>query len=306
MVDVVTAQPTRVGSSYVDWGAIIAGAVIAAAVSFVLLTAGAAIGLSFVSPYPSQSYGAYGAAVAVFWTVSATILAFLVGGYTAGRMRAAWESTEEGEFRDGVHGVLVWGVSIVIGGLLAFLAAATAAQLGTGSGGIALNDRAAIVAPAVDSLLRGTTDARLAANEPSAVKTGAAPSPASPPAPAATQTATADVRADVTRTLTAAVAAGQLAPADRRYLAQIVAQRTGQPQADAERQVDAAYAEAKRDLELARKASVLAGLVTATALLFGLVAAWYAAQNGGRHRDQNIPAKFNFAQRVTTQRTPKA
>jgi len=305
MAEVVAAQPPRVASSYVDWGAIIAGAVIAAAVSFVLLTAGAAIGLSLVSPYPSQSFGGYAAAVGVFWTVSASILAFLVGGYTAGRLRAGWERPDESEFRDGIHGALVWGASILIGGLLSFLVAATAAQIGTGVSVRTANDPAAIIAPTVDSLLRGAADTRSAAAEPSAVKTGAAaPAPASPPSANAAQSTSMDTRAEATRTLTTAVASGELTPADRRYLAQIVAQRTGLSQADAERQVDVAYAEARRDVEKARKASVLAALVTATALLFGLAAAWYAAQNGGRHRDQNIPAKFTFARRPVAQRAP--
>ena len=49
MVDVVT--PARSGTSYVEWGAVFAGALAASAISFVLLTAGAAIGLSLVSPY---------------------------------------------------------------------------------------------------------------------------------------------------------------------------------------------------------------------------------------------------------------
>ena len=53
MVDVVT--PGRAGSSYVEWSAVFAGAVVASAISFVLLTAGAAIGLSLVSPYEFRS-----------------------------------------------------------------------------------------------------------------------------------------------------------------------------------------------------------------------------------------------------------
>ena len=39
MVDVV-ATPARAGTSYVEWGAVFAGALAASAISFVLLTAG--------------------------------------------------------------------------------------------------------------------------------------------------------------------------------------------------------------------------------------------------------------------------
>ena len=82
-----------------------------------------------------------------------------------------------------------------------------------------------------------------------------------------------------------------------------VASRTGLPPAEAEKRVDFAYAKAVEAVEKARKATVLAGLATATALLLGLAAAWYAAQHGGRHRDQNIPAKFTFLRPRTTRPT---
>ena len=55
MVDVV-ATPARAGTSYVEWGAVFAGALAASAISFVLLTAGASIGLSLISPYAGKSY----------------------------------------------------------------------------------------------------------------------------------------------------------------------------------------------------------------------------------------------------------
>ena len=119
MADVV-ATPVRAGTSYVEWGAVFAGALAASAISFVLLTAGASLGLSLLSPYASQSYSKTAASVAVFWSVAVPILSFLVGGYIAGRMRSAWEaaSSDEVQFRDGMHGMLVWALSIVAGGLL--------------------------------------------------------------------------------------------------------------------------------------------------------------------------------------------
>ena len=46
------AQPHLPGH-YLSWGAIIAGGLCAAAISFVLLTFGSAIGLSAVSPWPN-------------------------------------------------------------------------------------------------------------------------------------------------------------------------------------------------------------------------------------------------------------
>lgn len=298
MVDVASVrQPTRV-ASYVEWGAIIAGAVVASALSFVLLAAGTAIGLSLVSPYPSQSYGRLAGSLAAFWVVAVPIVSLLVGGYIAGRMRAAWDgaSADEVEFRDGIHGLLVWALSVVIGGFLAFLTAATAAQLGTEVARTAINDRGVLIAPAIDSLMRTNVAQVDTTPEPPAQRTPSSSASASSESPAtlAANATPMQMRNDMTRLLTSAVAEGKLASNDRQYLALIVSRRTGLPPAEAEKRVDQAYADALEAVEKARKATVLAGLATATALLLGLAAAWYAAQHGGRHRDQNIPAKFTF------------
>ena len=290
MAEVVAA---RASSGYVQWGSVIAGAVVASALSFVLLTAGAAIGLSLVSPYPTQSYGKAAASIAAFWLVVVPILSLLVGGYIAGRMRSAWENADadEVEFRDGVHGLLVWSLSIVIGGALAFLATAATAQLGANAAQAALSDRSVVVASAVDTVLATA----VAQADPEVVAGRDSPSKTTAPAtPAEATIASPELRREVTVTLTNAVAAGELRPADRQALAQIVAQRTGLSTAEAEKRVDVAYAEALALAEKARKATVVAGLVTVTALLFGLAAAWYAAQKGGQHRDNNIPARFNI------------
>jgi hypothetical protein len=267
-----TTSDVRV--SYVEWGPIFAGAVAASAISFVLFTAGSAIGLSLVSPYPSRSYGSWAATLAAFWAMFVPILSLLIGGYIAGRMRAAWSaSAEEVEFRDGIHGLLVWATSILIGGALAFLAAMSAAQVGGEIGRAAISDRGALVASSVDTLLR--------------------PAPAIAGAPASPEIS-ADAREEIARVLIASTADGSLDAADKDYLAQVVASRSGVTPEVAQKRVDDAYAKALETVDSARKAAVAAGLATATALLLGLAAAWYASQRGGHHRDQNIPARFTF------------
>ena len=284
MVDVVT--PSRSGTSYVEWGAVFAGALAATAISFVLLTAGAAIGLSLVSPYESESYGRLAGLLAVFWAIAVPILAFLVGGYIAGRMRSAWDAaaSDEVQFRDGIHGLLVWSLAVVAGGVLAFLAASTAAQTSAQVAASAMGDRGAVVSPAVDTLFGASVGQ-------------AGPTP--PGEPEATRAAPAgravvvdaDSRSTVSRTLVAAATEGQLSPARQQTLAQIVAERTGLSQEEAAKRVNQAYADAQKALEKAREAAVLAGLGTVTALLVGLLAAWYAAQRGAHQRDNNIPAR---------------
>ena len=113
---------------YIEWGPIVAGALLAAALSFVLLTFGAAIGLSATSPWPNVGLsGKVIASLAIFWVLAQQIGAFLAGGYVAGRMRTRWAETpqSEAEFRDGLHGGLVWALGIVIGAAL-FMATAGA------------------------------------------------------------------------------------------------------------------------------------------------------------------------------------
>lgn len=266
-----------VRTHYVEWAPILAGAIAASAISFVLFTAGSAIGLSLISPYPARSYGTWAATLAAFWAIFVPILSLLIGGYLAGRMRASWSaSTDEVQFRDGVHGLLVWATAVVVGSVLAYLAAATAAQVGGELGKAAIADRGSLVAASVDALLRP------------APGPGASPGAGTPPAPAQ------DARDELTRILVSSTADGSLDAADRDYIANVVASRTGLPPDAAQKRVEEAYANALEAVDAARKAAVAAGLATATALLFGLAAAWYAAQRGGHHRDQNIPARLTF------------
>ena len=93
------------GASFVEWSAVFAGAVLAAALSFVFLTFGTAIGLSFTSPWPNSGASAkFIAAVAILWIMIQQIGAFMAGGYVAGRLRSRWHETTEHEieFRDGI------------------------------------------------------------------------------------------------------------------------------------------------------------------------------------------------------------
>src|SRR3954453_12988940 len=95
------------GGSYVEWSAVIAGAIGASALSFLLLTFGGAIGLTLTSPLPNASgLSAWGTMIAVtWWAVAVQIGSFFAGGYLAGRMRARWREADRNEsrFRDGAH-----------------------------------------------------------------------------------------------------------------------------------------------------------------------------------------------------------
>ena len=250
----------RVETSHVEWGPVFAGALAAAALSFVLLSAAASLGLSLISAYPGHSYAKTGGTLAALWSLIVTIGSFLLGGYIAGRLRSSWReaSADEVAFRDGMHGFLVWSLGIVAGAFLVLIATITTAQV---SADVASTQGDAVLAPATDTLLRTS--------------------------PTTTPAAPLD-RDDVARVLAISVANGQMTANDRSYLAQAVAQRAGIPAADAEKRVDTAFADAQRAVETARKAVALTGLLTASALLVGLAAAWYGAQRGGHNRDHNI------------------
>jgi hypothetical protein len=275
-------------ASFVEWGAVFAGAVLAAALSFVLLTFGAAIGLSTTSAWPNSGLSAkVVVSIALFWVMAQQIGAFMAGGYVAGRMRARWRDTpqDEVEFRDGLHGGLVWAVGVAIGAALFMATAGGAARIGADVAGKAAASLASKADPmdlALDTLLRpaAVTQAKPA---------GPAPTPSSPPRD--------DTRAEISRILTSSVASGSLSEANRTYLVQLVAQRSGVPPQDAEKRVNEALNAVRDAADKARRAAVLTGFVTATALIVSLGAAWWAALKGGQHRDNSIPARFDFGRR---------
>src|SRR5437868_3925119 len=148
-------------ASGVSWAAVIAGAFGAAALSLILLALGAGFGLSATSPWSNVGASASRVGVgAIIWLIIVQIMAFAIGGYTAGRMRTKWVGvhTDEVYFRDTAHGFLVWAVGIVM--TAAFLASATVSMVGrtpaTTASAVAQGEQSALNPNAyyVDMLLR--------------------------------------------------------------------------------------------------------------------------------------------------------
>jgi hypothetical protein len=268
--------PARTVPSFIEWGPIFAGAVLASALSFVLLTFGTAIGLSATSPWPNSGLPARViACLAIFWIMAQQIGTFIAGGYVAGRLRSRLHEApqDEVEFRDGLHGGLVWAVGIVIGAALLLATAGAVARTGAELTGKAAVAAAALTPNPMDLVL----DSML---RPASAKGAGQP--------------TEDQRSEIARTLAAAVGGGSLSNQDRTYLAQLVAQRAGVPQEEAAKRVDEAFNGARHAADKARRAAVLTGLVTAISLIVSFGAAWWAALKGGEHRDNAIPARFAF------------
>lgn len=107
-------------SSHVDWPAILAGAVIAAGASIVFTGFTAAIGLGSVSADPDQGLGTFALVLVGLFSFLAMLAVYGLGGYVAGRMRRRTSTSEdEVEARDGIHGLTVWAIGILISAVLA-------------------------------------------------------------------------------------------------------------------------------------------------------------------------------------------
>ncbi len=303
---------------YLDWGPVILGALGAAAMSIVLLAFGSALGLSVVSPYQYAGISAKGAAIAAAVYLALVMVAsFAAGGYIAGRMRTPWRTTDEVEmhFRDGAHGFGVWSLGVLLGAALAASGVgavvsaagkATTAIAAAGTAGAASN-------PALGQLSLRPTDYaidRLLAPAPAGAPAPAAPAPASAGTdataaaapvranPVATRSR-ADLEAPIARVFAAGLSNPQLDARDRTYLARIVSEQTGLPQAEAEKRVDETYADLKaaeqkaRDAaDAARKAAIIAAFLAAATLAIGCAAACAGASLGARHRDERTAVSF--------------
>ena len=117
MAEIVSVNPR------VDWGAIFAGAVLATAVGLILLTFGAGLGLSVTSPYEGEGMApAFYAFAAGLWLLWIQLVSFTIGGYITARLRNREPGATEHEVdvRDGMHGLLMWGVGVIAAAVIAF------------------------------------------------------------------------------------------------------------------------------------------------------------------------------------------
>jgi hypothetical protein len=182
-------------------------------------------------------------------------------------------------FRDTAHGFVTWAVATVIGALILTSAvsslagrevhaAATVTQ-GAAQGAVNQTQTGTVVSPYdVDTLFRSTT-------------------------PDATSSPT-DARAETTRILVKGLPTGDVSAADRSYVSQLVAARTGISQSDAQKRLDdvvaqlnVAQTKARQAADAARKAASAAAICTALSMLLGAFIACVAAALGGHERDEH-------------------
>jgi hypothetical protein len=305
------APTVEASKSAVSWAAIIAGAVVAAAVSLILLALASGLGLASVSPWPDT--GASLTTFSVMTAIGLIVVQWLasgLGGYVTGRLRTKWVGTHTHEvfFRDTAHGFIMWALSTVL--VATLLASATASLVGAGAHG------AAMVATGAAA---GGEAARSAMTDSGAADSGAGGGPsaggANSSASAGTLSPTgsisaynidtlfrvaqansansnADARAETTRILARSLTSGDVPAADRAYLAQLVAARTGISDTEAQKRVDDTIAQVQADetkarqaADAARKASAAASIFTALSMVIGAFIACAAAALGGQLRD---------------------
>lgn len=276
--DVVVASPAGDNNiSYFDWPAIIAGVVIASAISVILLTFGSAIGLSMTSAREGESASLFWIAiVGGLWLLWVQLLASSAGGYLAGRMRRrTGDATEaESDLRDGSNGLVVWGLATLVAAYITVASLSGAANVAGQTAAVAATAAtqvASVTDPSellIDRTLRGRADA-----------------------PALSD---AD-RAAIGRVLVGAATSEQgLDQADRDYLTGVIAARAGVSPEEASARIDQVVAQAKQfeqdartAAEQARRASIVAAFMAAASLALGAAAAYFAATLGGNHRDKN-------------------
>lgn len=93
----------------VSWGAIIAGAVVATVVHFMLTLLGIGIGFTAFSPATDgDSFQTFGIGQLV-WIVIASILSLFAGGWVAGRLAGILRGLD-----GAIHGFATWGVATIL------------------------------------------------------------------------------------------------------------------------------------------------------------------------------------------------
>ena len=213
-----------------------------------------------------------------------------MGGYLAGRLRTRWLSVHSDEvyFRDTAHGFLTWAVASLATAILLTSVIGSIVGAGLKSAPVILDENSTMLNPTSDAmnyfvggLFRKNTDTQ------SAVK-------AAENSPSDAFTA-ANRNNEVATIFANSIGRGDLPQADVAYVGQLISERTGLSQIDAQKRVIETYSTLQTNLrkaelttkevaDKARKASAYATLWLFISLLMGAFVASWAATWGGRKR----------------------
>jgi hypothetical protein len=268
------------GAWSIQWSPIIVGGLAAAAMSSILITFAATVGLGVSSTSPTwrDTSVALWLLSGIFLVLQA-LVSFGFGGYIAGRagLRNTSVIGDVSENHDGLHGLASWTIAVVLGAVLLAFVGASASRPQTIASGISEPSN---LSYEIDRLFRSGRRA----------------------APVSTDLSME--RAEAGRIMLTASGHDGVAADDRAYLIQQVVALTGLPPADAERRVDVSFANAKKAIGRTRASSIILAFSLATALLLGAVAAWAASVVGGKHRDgAPLPSWMTHSNNFASRRT---
>jgi hypothetical protein len=274
-----TSLHDRDQSSYVDWPAIIAGIVLASAISLVLISFGSAVGLNFLDfGYGDGPNPIFVGIAAATWFLWVQISSFMAGGYLTGRLRRRYfdANEDESDLRDGAHGLLVWAGAAILGTIIAVN--------GIGAAANTVGSAASTLTNAASNVSEGAADAV----DPNAYFVDTMFRSNQPTDAAAARDEAGRIFAQ------AALGDGTVPEADRTYLANVVAANAGIPPEEAQARVDQAIAgietarqQAEDAARIARNTAIIGAFLLAASLLVSAIGAFWAAQKGGNHRDDN-------------------
>lgn len=266
------------GGTGIHWAPIIAGAIVAAALALVLHSFALALGLSVSSPAPTWRDASFALVfLSGLYLVLVAVISYGLGGYIAGRLRPtiSGAAVEDVDFRDGMHGLLVWGLATLLTGLLAIAALQAAPRLAAPSSGGSAGPAASVagenvIAFDLDRLFRGE-------RRP--------------------QGDMSYTRGEASRILLTVNSHRGMLPEDRAYLVRLVQATTGLAPPEAERRVQDVVTRADENLKRARRSALLIGFMVGVSALLGAAAAWFAACAAGRYRDRReaIPTLFDWS-----------
>jgi hypothetical protein len=269
-----TLDRSALPSPYIQWGPTFGGGLVAAAVFFVLISFATAIGLAVSSVSPTWRDTSVGLVVlSGAWVVLTAVGSFALGGYIAGRIRSTWRTNaDEVHFRDGLHGLLVWSVAVIIGVGLTWATAATISK----SSVVSPERTTANTTEPEPGFLTFELDRLFWSDNRQ-------------------QTTDTQTRAEAGRIIERGLGRKELAKDDHDHLVQLVSARTGLPAADADRRVAQVVSESRDAAAKARQSAVIIAFTLAAALAAGAAAAWGAAVIGGCHRDENVAPSMRFS-----------
>ena len=296
-----SAPASDVNRSYIDWPAIFGGAVVATALGGLFAAFGAGLGLSTLSAEPSEGSVYLSIVLTAIWMVVTVVATYALGGYIAGRMRRRVDeaTADEVTVRDGINGLIVWGVAMIVGAMLvANFVANTVSAAGSVAGSVAQTAGSVVgemAQGALGTAGAASSDSQMTFAADTLLRPVSSSTVGSTPAEDARQAV--GIIANIART-------GEISDADQTYLVNLVEARSGLTPAEAGDRVagaveaaKAARADAMRvaeetkqaaidAAETARISAVLTGFLVAAGSLIAAAAAYVGAVVGGRHRDE--------------------